>query len=71
MLSKIIRCVVKVCIWLRFGKKSINLIKISGERSKNGSEWSLGKVGKFTYCILNCKIKRYSVDCFLHKQGRL
>ena len=71
MLSKIIRCVAKVCIWLRFGKKSINSIKISGERSKNGSEWSLRKVVKFTCCILNCKIKRYSVDCFLRKQGKI
>lgn len=71
MLSKIIRCVAKVCIWLRFGKKSINSIKISGERLKNGSEWSLRKSVKFTGCILNCKIKRYSVDCFLHKQGKI
>lgn len=43
MLSKIIRCVVKVCIWLRFGKENINQIKFSGEWSKNGSEWSLRK----------------------------
>ncbi len=53
-------------IWLRFGKENMRRVKIAGERSKNGGEWSWRKVAKFTVCILNCKIKGYFVVNFLN-----